>query len=117
MVFEGGKFGITYTASYSQGIDALQNELSVYSNYHKYKTKADKWIGIASCVYRSNLVEVLDYNTNPWVKDENIEMEIKELELINNPLFAIVPEKKKIGRNEPCPCGSGIKYKFCHGKH
>lgn len=24
--------------------------------------------------------------------------------------------RKKIGRNEPCPCGSGKKYKFCHGK-
>ncbi len=23
---------------------------------------------------------------------------------------------KKIGRNEPCPCGSGKKYKSCHGK-
>ena len=23
---------------------------------------------------------------------------------------------KKIGRNEPCPCGSGKKYKVCHGK-
>ena len=22
---------------------------------------------------------------------------------------------KKIGRNEPCPCGSGKKYKICHG--
>ena len=21
-----------------------------------------------------------------------------------------------VGRNEPCPCGSGKKYKFCHGK-
>ena len=24
--------------------------------------------------------------------------------------------KKKIGRNDPCPCGSGKKYKQCHGK-
>ncbi len=24
--------------------------------------------------------------------------------------------KKKAGRNEPCPCGSGKKYKQCHGK-
>ena len=24
--------------------------------------------------------------------------------------------KDKIGRNEPCPCGSGKKYKHCHGK-
>src|ERR1035441_8589033 len=23
---------------------------------------------------------------------------------------------RRIGRNEPCPCGSGIKYKRCHGK-
>ena len=22
---------------------------------------------------------------------------------------------KKVGRNEPCPCGSGKKYKLCHG--
>ncbi|MDO5026564.1 MAG: preprotein translocase subunit SecA [Tissierellia bacterium] len=24
---------------------------------------------------------------------------------------------RKIGRNEPCPCGSGLKYKHCHGKN
>lgn len=23
---------------------------------------------------------------------------------------------RKVGRNEPCPCGSGIRYKWCHGK-
>ena len=23
---------------------------------------------------------------------------------------------KSVGRNEPCPCGSGKKYKHCHGK-
>ena len=22
----------------------------------------------------------------------------------------------KVGRNDPCPCGSGKKYKHCHGK-
>ncbi|MBS2097389.1 preprotein translocase subunit SecA [Carboxylicivirga linearis] len=25
--------------------------------------------------------------------------------------------EKKVGRNEPCPCGSGKKYKQCHGKN
>ena len=24
--------------------------------------------------------------------------------------------EKKVGRNDPCPCGSGLKYKNCHGK-
>ncbi len=27
-----------------------------------------------------------------------------------------VRKERKIGRNEPCPCGSGKKYKLCHGK-
>jgi preprotein translocase subunit SecA len=27
-----------------------------------------------------------------------------------------VKVEKKVGRNEPCPCGSGKKYKNCHGK-
>ena len=27
-----------------------------------------------------------------------------------------VRDGKKVGRNEPCPCGSGKKYKQCHGK-
>ncbi len=25
-------------------------------------------------------------------------------------------EEKKVGRNEPCPCGSGKKFKRCHGR-
>ncbi|OKZ12891.1 MAG: preprotein translocase subunit SecA [Bacteroides sp. 43_108] len=28
----------------------------------------------------------------------------------------VVNEQPKIGRNDPCPCGSGKKYKNCHGK-
>jgi uncharacterized protein YecA (UPF0149 family) len=25
-------------------------------------------------------------------------------------------EEPKVGRNDPCPCGSGKKYKKCHGQ-
>jgi preprotein translocase subunit SecA len=37
------------------------------------------------------------------------------------PEAAAIPEtftraQPKVGRNEPCPCGSGKKYKQCHGK-
>ena len=27
-----------------------------------------------------------------------------------------IRQEEKVGRNEPCPCGSGKKYKQCHGK-
>jgi uncharacterized protein YecA (UPF0149 family) len=35
---------------------------------------------------------------------ENNQKEIKENE-----------SEKKVGRNEKCPCGSGKKFKHCHG--
>ncbi|EPE2203992.1 preprotein translocase subunit SecA [Vibrio alginolyticus] len=28
----------------------------------------------------------------------------------------MVRDERKVGRNEPCPCGSGKKYKQCHGR-
>jgi preprotein translocase subunit SecA len=29
---------------------------------------------------------------------------------------ATVQVGPKVGRNDPCPCGSGKKYKACHGR-
>jgi uncharacterized protein YecA (UPF0149 family) len=39
-------------------------------------------------------------------------------EIVSPPSFdrMVNPTKKKIGRNEPCPCGSGKKYKKCCGR-
>ena len=34
----------------------------------------------------------------------------------NVPRVQPIVKEKEIGRNEPCPCGSGKKYKNCHGK-
>ena len=31
-------------------------------------------------------------------------------------LASVVPAGVRVGRNDPCPCGSGKKYKQCHGK-
>jgi preprotein translocase subunit SecA len=31
------------------------------------------------------------------------------------PSVTIRRETPKVGRNEPCPCGSGKKFKACHG--
>ena len=28
----------------------------------------------------------------------------------------VLPESTKLGRNDPCYCGSGVKYKKCHGR-
>jgi preprotein translocase subunit SecA len=33
----------------------------------------------------------------------------------SEPVRTFVRSERKVGRNEPCPCGSGKKYKHCHG--
>jgi preprotein translocase subunit SecA len=32
------------------------------------------------------------------------------------PVTPYVREQPKVGRNKPCPCGSGKKFKHCHGR-
>ncbi len=40
-------------------------------------------------------------------------LEIAEITRPNRPATRKTP---KVGRNDPCPCGSGRKYKVCHGQ-
>ena len=46
-----------------------------------------------------NIVEASD-------EKDNIKTKKKENEMM---------DYKKVGRNDKCPCGSGKKFKFCHG--
>ena len=41
--------------------------------------------------------------------------DITDLEILLNPPKLKIAEKR-VGRNEPCPCGSGKKHKKCCGK-
>jgi preprotein translocase subunit SecA len=47
---------------------------------------------------------------------ENLEKQGKSSDMPNNP-FSSIDNKpihvEKIGRNDPCPCGSGLKWKKC----
>lgn len=38
-----------------------------------------------------------------------------DLDLLLNPVVSVTADPK-VGRNEPCPCGSGKKHKKCCGK-
>lgn len=49
---------------------------------------------------------------NTLIPDENRRKELYKEQKISH----TVVKEKKISRNEPCPCGSGKKYKFCCGR-
>ncbi len=49
----------------------------------------------------------------------NMEFQHEEAGVLSQPEEESKPfvrEGRKVGRNEPCPCGSGKKYKQCHGR-
>ena len=50
---------------------------------------------------------LLNFDKNAFFKNSTNNEKVK-IETIKN-------DKTKIGRNDPCPCGSGQKYKKCHG--
>lgn len=77
--------------------------------------------------YSDNLVdELLKYAREGTTKDDLIRILNNSYEKINNPVNKKVVvhtgrgvytrSATKVGRNEPCPCGSGKKYKNCCGK-
>ena len=39
-----------------------------------------------------------------------------EIDFVKHSYIEPVRNPNKVGRNEPCPCGSGKKYKNCHGR-
>ena len=56
------------------------------------------------------------FHINP---DQTIQEEKEKETTANYQEEARAPKKVgvKIGRNDPCPCGSGKKYKNCHGRN
>jgi uncharacterized protein YecA (UPF0149 family) len=53
-------------------------------------------------------------------RERNIEIKEQRLRVVTQTQPTVVlprseSEIAKVGRNDPCPCGSGVKYKRCHG--
>ena len=71
------------------------------------------------------MVQKIDKDISTFLLRAEIRQNIERKEVsekkITNDSEESAPKKKpkrvnKIGRNDPCPCGSGRKYKMCHGK-
>ena len=59
------------------------------------------------------------FKKNGWEYQIDVDKDkpenIADLEILLNPPKTVTAETK-VGRNEPCPCGSGKKHKQCCGK-
>lgn len=50
------------------------------------------------------------------LQHQNAESQLDDGETAEDAHTPMVRDERKVGRNEVCPCGSGKKYKQCHGK-
>jgi SEC-C motif/Nuclease-related domain len=112
---ERSTHGVTFISWDSNNIDELVDRLLIHSRARKYKSKADVWIGMGSLIGSDRFVDVIVFNDEKWTFDEDLEKQAKLLfEGANK--GTPINFGKKVGRNDFCPCGSGVKYKKCCGR-
>lgn len=66
---------------------------------------------------KEDTVKMLYHVVNPErVQRVRVAKEVETVNPDDGKQKPFVRKQKKVGRNDPCPCGSGKKYKNCHGK-
>jgi|GEM_PF-2197841 len=111
--FERGKSGVSIWLAESLTPE-VEEGVKFEHACAKYERKADKWM---TSVFemktdKPTLAKVFQ-TTESWQEDPEMERIVKS---ISDKKYAMQANRKRPGRNEPCPCGSGIKFKKCHGR-
>ena len=111
------KSGVTFVSypapTHSTQLFALERKLEAISFAHKYMSRADEWMMLASFAGSPVRFDIFGYIKGPWQQDTEMDQFVQE------PLargIPIRPDGKRFSRNETCPCGSGKKFKRCHGQ-
>jgi len=97
-----------------------EKRLRVFDGKKPAKLGTEKNPAVVSVQTEARLKEVTSaFEEKGWKYRIELEPDkpedIADLTRLLNPLKPKIAEKK-VGRNEPCPCGSGKKYKNCCGQ-
>jgi hypothetical protein len=106
-----GGVGVSYVTDESTHAK-LERDAVFYAQLKKYEMRADSWLCLASTGRSPRLVDFVAFNNSRWEPDDP-ELDAAVRELLGH---GTVKRLDKQGRNEPCACGSGLKYKRCHGR-
>mgnify|MGYP001389236581 CR=1 FL=1 len=109
--------GITFHCT-DEPANVAGPRLESYCKLRKYREKATEWFGL--CMTSTGPDVRLGVSlVFPWIQDENMDEKTKGMQApvpIDQALDALMRGRnraKKVGRNDPCSCGSGRKYKKC----
>ena len=98
-----------------EALSASGPRLLNHCTARKYTVKVDEWHGL--CLWpRDGTVRFgvsLNYKWKPDAEMDRLTSGLRKPTPFED-LFT--GRRRKVGRNDPCPCNSGLKYKKCHGK-
>ncbi|HEX9946042.1 MAG TPA: SEC-C metal-binding domain-containing protein [Allosphingosinicella sp.] len=90
-------------------------KLTSHCIVRKYAHKSDQWFGVCLSA-DSEEVRFAIGRLGRWEYDAVLEKEAADLKVRSVRNWVDASNRRgKVGRNSPCPCGSGVKYKRCHG--
>jgi hypothetical protein len=109
ILLSGSPGGMTILSEPTSSL-VLRKKLLALARMAKHKSKADVWLAFGCLATTDRLVDAMLFTKEPWKPDPMLEELSKHLRG-----RAMMSSGKKVGRNDPCPCNSGKKFKHCHG--
>lgn len=112
-----GEAGITFHCT-SESPEVVRQRLKLHCEISKYRAQANEWFGICINPYGLDLRFAIAL-AFVWEQDPAMDQAVQVLPTPINrvkdvsELQRFPNNDKKVGRNYPCPCGSGNKYKKC----
>ena len=106
-----GNSGISFVCGNSNS-SVLKKRALMFSRSEKYSHQCTSWLGLGKLCSSRNETDIVIFDSRPWVADDELE---RLTEVVSRSTRRL-DRNMKIGRNDPCHCGSGAKYKKCCGK-
>lgn len=98
--------------------ERIEREIDALPNIIKGKLKDPeikrRFIDIAKRMEKDGVDFKSIRQMKKWMKEHEAELKAEQSGMPK--VETVVHDGPKIGRNDPCPCGSGKKYKKCCGK-
>jgi hypothetical protein len=113
IAFDNGLVGVTFHATNAPRAQAEQR-LVLHCHSRKYVQKSSEWYGVCLAPATGELRFGINFN-DPWRSDAELDRRTEGMEPDKSmkPVLAARAKRIKVGRNDPCPCGSGKKFKKC----
>jgi len=96
---------------FGQLLDSVKNEVTKTLMTVQIQSKDQLEEAAQSLEQKAEQIANVTYSSPDESGDAQMTLDVAQL--LSQPAPASVAA---VGRNEPCPCGSGKKYKHCHGR-